>query len=453
MIKKLFLPFLFFLFAAMPAPAQQQSRDELQKEQRQLQKEIDDLNYALQSTRKNKKQSLSQLAIIKHKLAVRERLINNINRDIHRIDDDIYAKELERNHLKKELDTLKQNYAQSIVFAYKNRSSYEYLNFLFSATNFNDAIKRATYLKSYRKYRETEAQTILKTQDLLKETIGNLNNSKTEKSKVLVTQSSQLKVLEQDKKEKDQVVKQLKDQEKDITAQIKKRETQRQNLKRALDAAIRRAEEAQRKENERVSKQKLLDEQKRLAALNNKTVEPEKNNTASVKPKPLNNEPITGVTTVGGNSNRTYNLFESTPEGLTQSINFENNRGRLPWPVSNGSVSHQFGIHKIEGTHLTEKNDGTSILTPIGSNVKSVADGEVISVFDMDNAQTVVIQHGKYFTSYSNLSSVNVSKGQKVNAGTILGKVAANFDNNGELIFEIVSDKKFLDPERWLRPR
>jgi len=253
MIKKLFLPFLFFLFAAMPARAQQQSRDELQKEQKQLQKEIDDLNNALQSTRKNKKQSLSQLAIIKHKLAIRERLINNINHDIHRIDDDIYAKELERNHLKKELDTLKQNYAQSIVFAYKNRSSYEYLNFLFSATDFNDAIKRATYLKSYRKYRETEAQTILKTQDLLKETIGNLNSSKTEKNKVLVTQSSQLKVLEQDKKEKDQVVKQLKDQEKDLTAQIKKRETQRQNLKRALDAAIRREmEEAQRKEKERI---------------------------------------------------------------------------------------------------------------------------------------------------------------------------------------------------------
>ncbi|OIR07048.1 murein hydrolase activator EnvC precursor [mine drainage metagenome] len=455
MIKKLFLPVLFFLFAAMPAQAQQQSRDELQKEQRQLQKEIDDLNYALQSTRKNKKQSLSQLAIIKHKLAVRERLINNINRDIHRIDDDIYAKELERNHLKKELDTLKQNYAQSIVFAYKNRSSYEYLNFLFSATNFNDAIKRATYLKSYRKYRETEAQTILKTQDLLKETIGNLNSSKTEKSKVLVTQSSQLKVLEQDKKEKDQVVKQLKDQEKDLTAQIRKRETQRQNLKRALDAAIRREmEEAQRKEKERISKQKLLDEQKRLQAGNNKTnTEPDKNSIASVKPRPLNNEPITGVVTVGGNSNRTYNLLESTPDGLTRSINFENNRGRLPWPVSSGYTSHQFGIHKIEGTKLTEKNDGIYIATEIGTNVKCVADGEVISVFDINDAQTVLVQHGKYFTSYSNLSSVNVSKGQKVNAGTILGKVAANFDNNGELIFEIVSDKKFLDPERWLRPR
>ena len=177
-----------------------------------MQKEIDDLNSTLESIRKNKKQSLSQLAIVQRKVAVRERLINNINQDIHRIDENIYAKELERNHLNKELDTLKQRYAQSIVFAYKNRSSYEYLNFLFSADDFNDAVKRMTYLKSYRRFRETEAQTILKTQELLQETIGTLNSSKTEKSKVLSTQSSQLKVLEQDKKEKDQVVKQLKDQ-------------------------------------------------------------------------------------------------------------------------------------------------------------------------------------------------------------------------------------------------
>ena len=457
MIKKMFLLAFLFSFTLMQSPAQQQqSKEELQKQQKQLQKEIDDLNSSLESIRKNKKQSLSQLAIVQRKVAVRERLINNINQDIHRIDDNIYAKELEKNHLNRELDTLKQRYAQSIVFAYKNRSSYEYLNFLFSADDFNDAVKRMTYLKSYRRFRETEAQTILKTQELLQETIGTLNSSKTEKSKVLTTQSSQLKVLEQDKKEKDQVVKQLKDQEKDLTAQIKKRENQRQNLKRALDAAIRREmEDAMRKEKERVAKQKALEEQKKANALNNRS-QPEntdKNNAAPARPRPIDNEPITGVTTAGGNANRSYNALESTPDGLTRSINFENSRGQLPWPVSSGYPSHQFGIHKIEGTKLTEKNDGIYIATQIGANVKCVADGEISSVFEINDAQSVLVKHGKYFTSYSNLSSVDVSKGQKVSAGTVIGKVAANFDNSGELIFEIVSDKGFVDPERWLKPR
>ena len=127
------------------------TRDDLQKQQKQLLKEIDDLNNTLESIRLNKKQSLSQLAMVQRKLAVREKLIRNINQEIGRIDDNIYNSELERNHLKKELDTLKMRYSQSIVFAYKNRSSYEYLNFLFSATDFNDALKRMTYMKSYRR--------------------------------------------------------------------------------------------------------------------------------------------------------------------------------------------------------------------------------------------------------------------------------------------------------------
>ena len=432
------------------------TRDDLQKQQKQLLKEIDDLNNTLESIRLNKKQSLSQLAMVQRKLAVREKLIRNINQEIGRIDDNIYNSELERNHLKKELDTLKMRYSQSIVFAYKNRSSYEYLNFLFSATDFNDALKRMTYMKSYRRYRETEAQTILKTEELLQTTIGNLNNSKVEKSRVLITQSSQIKVLEQDKKEKDLVVQQLKDQEKDITAQLKKREHQRQDLKKALDAAIRRElEEAQRKakERERIAKLKEIEDQKKALANNrsNNTGSVEKPNTLTTKPKAESNEPVTGVTKAGGNISRTYSLFESTPEGLTQSINFENNKGRLPWPVSNGTVSHQFGVHKVEGTKLTEKNDGTFIATPIGTNVKCVADGEIVRIFDVNDAQSVLVKHGKYFTSYSNLSSVQVQNGQKVSAGTVIGKVAANFDNYGELIFMVMNDKGFLDPERWLK--
>ena len=223
-----------------------------------------------------------------------------------------------------------------------------------------------------------------------------------------------------------------------------------------MDAAIRREmEDAMRKEKERVAKQKALEEQKKANALNNRS-QPEntdKNNAAPARPRPIDNEPITGVTTAGGNANRSYNALESTPDGLTRSINFENSRGQLPWPVSSGYPSHQFGIHKIEGTKLTEKNDGIYIATQIGANVKCVADGEISSVFEINDAQSVLVKHGKYFTSYSNLSSVDVSKGQKVSAGTVIGKVAANFDNSGELIFEIVSDKGFVDPERWLKPR
>ncbi|MGQ4827572.1 hypothetical protein, partial [Enterococcus faecalis] len=96
------------------------------------------------------KASLKQLALIKRKINAREDLVNGINREVRQLDETIYLNERDIYRLKKELDTLRVKYAKSIVFAYKNRGSYEYLNFLFSATNFNDAIKRMAYLRSYR---------------------------------------------------------------------------------------------------------------------------------------------------------------------------------------------------------------------------------------------------------------------------------------------------------------
>ena len=136
MMQKGLIILICLLLAVSNSFAQQQSsKEELQKRQKEvqdIQKEIDALNNTLTSIQHNKKQSLNQLAIVQRKIIMRERLINNINKDLHRIEEDMYAKELEINHLKRELDTLKQNYAKSIVFAYENRSSYAYLNFLFS---------------------------------------------------------------------------------------------------------------------------------------------------------------------------------------------------------------------------------------------------------------------------------------------------------------------------------
>lgn len=141
-----------------------QSKEELQRKQQELLREISNLNKTLGDIRKSKKQSIGQLELVKRKIRAREELIYNINRDIRGLDNNIYLSTLEINKLRKELDTLKQEYAQSLLFAYKNRSNYDYLNFIFSAASFNDAVKRITYLKSYRQYREQQVANIEKTQ-------------------------------------------------------------------------------------------------------------------------------------------------------------------------------------------------------------------------------------------------------------------------------------------------
>lgn len=415
----------------------QQTKEEIQKRQQELQKELADLNSSLEAVKKNKKQSLGQLSIIQRKIRAREELVRTLNKQLHQLDDEIYLSNLQIYRYQKELDSLKQSYAKSLVFAYKNRSNYDYLNFIFSANSFNDALKRITYLRSYKQYRETQVNTIVKTQQLIQNKIAGLNNSKVEKNNTIKTQAQQLAEMEVDKKEKNQVVKQLQSQEKKISAQIKEKEKNRRQLQQALQAILKREiEEAKRKERERQIQQQQLAKQK------NQSTPTTKNNTT--------NTPLASLT----KSNRTYSPFESTEEGLTESINFESSRGKLPWPVNSGYVLIHFGSYEIPGTKLRGVSDGIDISLPVGATVKAVADGEVASVFDLGNEQTVVIRHGKYFTTYSHLSSVSVGKNDKVKAGTVIGKAAADDNGDGLLTFMVSNDKgSFLDPESWLKSR
>ncbi|HVX24941.1 MAG TPA: peptidoglycan DD-metalloendopeptidase family protein [Parafilimonas sp.] len=440
--------FVFFCLINIAAFAQNgDTKEEIKAKQEQLQKEIDDLNATLNQIRSNKKQSLGQLALVQRKIAARMQLINTINKDMHRLDDNIYLDQLQINHLKLQLDTLKQNYAKSLVFAYKNRSNYDYLNFIFSATTFNDAIKRIAYLRSYKQYRETQVSTIQKTQDLIAGKINVLNSNKVEKRTALSDQSKQLDVLQDDKKEQSQVVAQLKGRESEIASQIKARQRSAQKLKSALQVIINREiADAKRKAAEE-AKQRALEAQKNAAANNASAANDVAKNDASSNANAGNNASTTTTST------RSYSPLESTPEDKTESINFETHHGSLPWPVNSGFVSIHFGAYEIPGTSLKGNSDGITISVPAGSTVKSVANGEVSAVFDVDGHSAVVVRHGKYFTSYSNLSNVQVSKGSEVQAGTVLGKADVGQSGDGETGFTVSSGTGFLNPESWLRSK
>lgn len=434
MMKRLFSVLLLVCILTACAHAQA-TKEELQKKEQDLKKELADLNRMLSETQKNKKLSLSQLAMIKRKVRAREELVNGISRQIRQLDETIFTNERDIYRLGKELDTLKLKYAKSLVFAYKSRGSYEYLNFLFSANSFNDAVKRITYLKSYRQNREAQANAIIKSDQLLHEKIGLLNNNKKEQVVTLQKQNEQLKALQDDRKEQDQVVAQLKGREKEIAKQIHDKERQRQKMREAVLAVIRReTEEAARRE--RLAKQKALE-----ATTTNPTT-----------PKPKAAEPV--ATTAAPRSNRVYTPLESTPEGRETSIKFENNRGHLPWPVDVGNIDVHFGIETIPGTKLTRKSDGIEIALPQGSAVKSIADGEVSYAADIQGEWTVFIRHGKYFSVYGHLSSISVSRGQAVKAGSIVGRSGTNIDGDGSLLLMINNEKSVpLDPEQWLKRR
>jgi len=443
--------FLVLFLMTVAGASAQQSREELQKKEQELKKELSDLNRQLSETQKNKKLSLNELALIKRKVAKREELVRSINNQINELDNTIYLNEMDIYRLRKELDTLKLKYAKSIVFAYKSRGSYEYLNFLFSARNFNDAIKRMAYLKSYRQNRETQAIAIAQSRNMLTQKVDVLNSNKKERMVTLTAQSEQLKVLQEDKKAQDKVVAQLKGQESAIAKQIKDKEKQRVRMQQAVMAIIKREiDEAARKD--RIAKQKAIDDAKKNAvaatAKNNTSDNSAKNNTAANSAK--NNEPI--VLAKAGS--RPYSPFESTEEGRETSMHFEQNKGRLPWPVDRGNVFIEFGVSTVPGTKLTQKSDGIHIALPEGSVVKSIADGEVSYVGEVNGDQVVMVRHGKYFTVYQQLSSASVSVGREVKAGSTLGRSGKSIDGEGSIIFTINNERGVpLNPDQWLRPR
>jgi len=83
-----------------------------------------------------------------------------------------------------------------------------------------------------------------------------------------------------------------------------------------------------------------------------------------------------------------------------------------------------------------------------GAAVKAVFEGEVQSVMNIGDVQAVMIRHGKYFTTYSNLSTVSVTKGERVSTGQIIGRVG----EIAQLEFVLSDDRnRNLDPERWLK--
>jgi septal ring factor EnvC (AmiA/AmiB activator) len=445
-----FIFLVAFLITVTGASAQQ-SREELQKKEQELKKELSDLNRQLSETQKNKKLSLNELALIKRKVAKREELVRGINNQINELDNTIHLNEMDIYRLRKELDTLKLKYAKSIVFAYKSRGSYEYLNFLFSARNFNDAIKRMAYLKSYRQNRETQAIAIAQSRAMLTQKVDVLNINKKDRMVTLTAQSEQLKVLQEDKKAQDKVVEQLKGQESVIAKQIKEKEKQRVRMQQAVMAIIKREiEEAARKD--KIAKQKAIDDTKKIAAAaaakNNATDNALKNNAAVNTAK--NNEPI--VLAKAGS--RPYSPFESTEEGRETSMHFEQNKGRLPWPVDRGNVFIEFGVSTVPGTKLKQNSDGIHIALPEGSAVKSIADGEVSYVGEVNGDQVVMVRHGKYFTVYQQLSSASVSVGKEVKAGSMLGRSGKSIDGEGSIIFTINNERGVpLNPDQWLRPR
>ena len=127
---------------------------------------------------------------------------------------------------------------------------------------------------------------------------------------------------------------------------------------------------------------------------------------------------------------------------------FEQNRGRLPMPITGSYrvVSH-FGQYNVEGLKgVTLDNKGINILGSPGAQARSIYNGEVSAVFGFSGSMVVMVRHGSYISVYCNLSSVCVSRGQKVSTRQALGTVGRDHI----LQFQLRHNMAKLNPESWI---
>ena len=444
-MRKSLLTVLLFLGATGLILAQTADKAELERERKEIQDELKEIQGMYNKVKGQTKQSLGQLNMLARKITLQERYISSINKEIRMIDDDLYRSNLEIYRLQKQLDTLKSEYARTIVYSYKNRSSFDYVNFIFSANSFNDAVRRVAYLKSYRAYREKQVTTINETQQLIAKRQEQQLGRKQQKSVALQSQTTQRNELSEQKKEKDVVVSKLKSQGSELQKQIAAKKKRDRDLKNALTAIIRREiEAAKKKEADRIAAEKK--ERIRIAA------EKKKNEVAANAANPTAT-PVITPDKPEEVEKKPASYLELNARDVKLGTDFYTNKGKLPWPVDKSFVKIPFGRYKVEGfENIYDDNPGLTIGTQAGSSVKSVFNGEVMAIHNYGEGAAVIIRHGKYITTYSNLSSVSVSKGSIVTTGFVIGRAGdADDGSGGQVNFMLMIENNNVNPASWLR--
>ncbi len=443
MTKFVFSFFAFFFLTLSLSAQNGKSKEQLdlERQRQEIKREIEQTQELLDKTKKSTKASLAELSIIQRKLDLQNNVIQNINKDINLLDNNINRSQRDAHKLSLLLDTLKQEYAKSMVYAYKNRSNSDFLNFIFSSASFNDAIKRITYLKAYRSFRELQGENILRTQGLLKERISELSDTKLKKNIALESQNKEKIVLADQEAEKNQVVIKLKAQSKELNKHISASKKQMLKVSVALNAAIKRAKDeaiarAKAEAAERAKRDAAAARERAYVKETTTITSPTKTPPIRSKPAPVKQESV----------------LLSTDAEVKLNSNFENNKGSLPWPVEKGYLMMHFGMNDLPGK-IEMDDPGIIIGCDIGAPVRVIFDGEVSAVVAIDDMVAVVIKHGRYFSTYSNLHGVNLTRGQSVRTGQVIGKASANDEGIGSIDLIISNERGNLNPESWLRHR
>ena len=386
------------------------NRKQLEAKRKRMQREIAEQKKMLRSTQKEKSATLSNLTALNQIIQQRQEVINDIASAISSVSKDINNNSVLLDSLTKEYQNQQRKLKKTVLQAYKSRKNGKEIAFVLSARSFSEAMRRWTYLKKISTYRKHQIVTIREQSAQLQAIIAQLEGTKVEKTILLKENESESRELEADKKEKQNLVKELTEREQEIRQKIRQNEAAIAKLNSEINRIIQRELTKTRKSSAK------------------KTASTSKSSTYSA------------------------NL---SAEAKALSGSFAKNRGDLPWPTTGGYISQSFGVHQhpdLEDIQMV--NNGVDITAPRGSAVSAVFQGTVSAILNIPTQGiAVIVSHGEYFTVYSRLSMVFIEKGQIIRMGQHIGKLMTDDEGKAVLNFQVWYGQEKQNPQNWLRGR
>ena len=384
--------FLYFFCANVAA----QSVKQIKTEKEKCEKEISYLNKLLKESDKNKSVSIGKLNILQEKIVQSQKLLNSLDQELKLLQAGIYANEKRIAELEKEKKAMLQLYEKLIYNSWKKRNKTNKLMFIFSSSDFNQAYNRFKYFQQTQEYSGRQLELIRQVNDSLNLKNQTLKNLMDSKNQILLSISEKNKELEKEKISEKQYIAELQQKNKELQRKLQKEEQKRQKLAKDLS---------------------------KLIAGQNKNS--------------------------GSGSSTKYKM---TPEEKLVSDQFYANKGKLPWPVTQGLVVRKFGIHS-DALHSNVKrfSDGIDILTLKDADIRAVFQGTVTFIsYNFNTNYVVFIRHGDYVSMYINVVDLKVKKGDKVNTKDVIGKVGYDPENGSVLYFQIWKNQQKENPQLWL---
>lgn len=388
-----------------------QNKQDLTKKRQQLLKEINTAAKLLSATKKDKKAALGQYYTLQRQIEQREELIETLQQEIEFSNQSLNRTTSAINALQADMTRLELEYGEMARQAYRNKMNDNKLLFLFSADGFSDGLKRWRYIQQYDAYRKKQAGLILETRASLSEKLNGIEIKQAELEDLLDTAENQQQLLQKELKRKNGLLKTLKADESRISRLINRKKVAHRKLSTAIENIIA-AEIKNRVSAERIN------------------ATPSKKNSKNSKPNTKSSKSI-----------------------ASSSTSFRRQKGKLTWPVKNGLVTRHFGkqkhpIHK----QVQITNNGIDIRATIDNLVSAIYDGQVVGTQYVPGYQnTLIIQHGNYYSVYSNLEKVNVKKGDTIRGGQLIGIAGKNGQNGTlEVHLEIWKGKQRMNPAVWL---